>query len=93
MIATGEIMPSSYTLGRHFEEFIQDQLHSGRYNNASEVVRDGLRLLEARERRLSALDAALAEGIADIEAGRVHDLQDVCAELEAEIAALPDAPH
>ncbi|MDG3439333.1 type II toxin-antitoxin system ParD family antitoxin [Nitrospirillum amazonense] len=86
-------MPSSYTLGRHFEEFIQDQLHSGRYNNASEVVRDGLRLLEARDRRLSALDTALAQGIADIEAGQVHDLHEVCAELEAEIAALPDASH
>ncbi|WP_252180993.1 type II toxin-antitoxin system ParD family antitoxin [Azospirillum sp. B4] len=87
------MMPSSYTLGRHFEEFIQSQLHSGRYNNASEVVRDGLRLLEARERRLTALDAALAEGVADIEAGRVYDLRDVCDELEAEIAALPDTPR
>lgn len=44
-------------LGKHYEEFVQKQLDSGRYNNASEVVRAGLRLLEdyevARERWLN----------------------------------------
>ena len=35
-------MPSSYTLGSHYEAFIKRQLASGRYNNASEVVRDAL---------------------------------------------------
>ncbi len=44
-------------LGRHFEEFVQKQLETGRYSNASEVVRAGLRLLEdhetARERWLA----------------------------------------
>lgn len=36
-------------LGNHYEEFVKKQLESGRYNNASEVVRAGLRLLEDRE--------------------------------------------
>ncbi len=36
------IMPSSYTLESHFEAFVQAQLSSGRYNNASEVLRDAL---------------------------------------------------
>jgi antitoxin ParD1/3/4 len=76
-------MSSSYTLGRHFEEFIQGQLASGRYNNASEVVRDALRLLEERERRLGALDAAIERGVADIQAGRTHDADAVFDELEA----------
>jgi antitoxin ParD1/3/4 len=76
-------MPSSYTLGRHFEEFIQGQLASGRYNNASELVPDALRLLEQRERRLAALDAAIERGVADVQAGRTHDPDEVFDELEA----------
>jgi antitoxin ParD1/3/4 len=76
-------MPSSYTLGHHFEAFIQAQLASGRYNNASEVVRDALRLMEERERRLAAFDAAIERGIADIDEGRVHDADAVFDELEA----------
>ena len=43
-------MPSSYTLGTRFEAFVRGLVESGRYNNASEVVRDGLRLLEDREK-------------------------------------------
>lgn len=83
-------MPSSYTLGKHFESFVQAQLASGRYGNASEVVRDALRLMEERERRLASLDAAIERGVADIEAGRVHDLDDVCDELEARYARMAD---
>jgi antitoxin ParD1/3/4 len=42
-------MPSSYAIGKHFEDFIKQQIESGRYSNASEVVRNALRLLEERE--------------------------------------------
>jgi antitoxin ParD1/3/4 len=75
-------MPSSYTLGQHFEAFVQAQLASGRYNNASEVVRDALRLMEERERRLAAVDAAIERGLADVRAGRTHDADAVFDELE-----------
>jgi antitoxin ParD1/3/4 len=85
-------MPSSYTLGKHFEAFIQAQLASGRYNSASEVLRDALRLMEERERRLAAMDSAIERGVADMEAGRVHDADAVLDNLEAELEALPDRP-
>jgi len=42
-------MPTSVALGTHFEAFVKAQVSSGRYNNASEVVRDGLRLLQDQE--------------------------------------------
>jgi antitoxin ParD1/3/4 len=49
----------------------------------SEVVRDALRLMEERERRLAAFDAAIGRGIADIDSGRVHDADAVFDEFEA----------
>ena len=45
----------SYAVGDYFESFIKEQISSGRYNNASEVVREGLRLVEEREEKLRAL--------------------------------------
>jgi len=83
-------MPSSYTLGKHFESFVQAQLASGRYGNASEVLRDALRLMEERERRLSSLDASIERGMADIDAGRVHDAEDVFKELKSRYASSGD---
>ena len=70
-------MPSSYTIGRHFETFVHDQLASGRYNSASEVLRDALRLMEEREQRRQHVHAAIQRGMADADAGRVHDADDV----------------
>lgn len=79
-------MPSSYKLGKHFEAFVQVQLASGRYGNASEVLRAALRPMEDRERRPASVDAAIERGLADIEAGRVHAAEDVFAELKARYA-------
>ena len=53
---------TSFSLGDHFGAFIEAQVSQGRYGNASDVVRAGLRLLEEREARLEALRAALVEG-------------------------------
>jgi len=53
---------TSISLGDHFESFIEKQLASGRYNNASEVVRDSLRLLEEQEKQRNALRKALIAG-------------------------------
>ncbi|MBW8880744.1 MAG: type II toxin-antitoxin system ParD family antitoxin, partial [Asticcacaulis sp.] len=44
-------MPSSYALGAHFEAMMNDLIASGRYNSKSEILRDGLRIIEERESR------------------------------------------
>jgi antitoxin ParD1/3/4 len=55
-------MATSYSIGRHFEELIDRLLKSGRYATASEVMREGLRLVEEREdRRKAELDALRTE--------------------------------
>jgi len=87
-------MALSVTVGERFEKFVKEQVEGGRFNNASEVIRAGLRLLESeeelRKRRLADLDAALAIGIADAEAGRVHPAEEVFAELRARYQKMAD---
>ena len=53
---------TSLSLGEHWEAFIKEEIRSGRYSTASEVVRDALRELEDRGKRLEAVRAHLAEG-------------------------------
>ena len=53
---------TSFSLGDHFETFIDSQVSDGRYSNASDVMRAALRLLEEREAKLIALRTALIEG-------------------------------
>lgn len=73
-------MPTSVALGSHFEAFIREQVAKGRYNNASEVVRDGLRMLEDRQQdrqaKLEALRADLQAAIDDPERFSVEDVFD-----------------
>ena len=53
---------TTVALGSHFDEFIQTSIHGGRYTNASEVIRAGLRRLEEDEQKIAALRAAIEEG-------------------------------
>jgi antitoxin ParD1/3/4 len=53
---------TSITLGSYFDQFIQSVLQEGRYKNASEAVRAGLRLLEEEENKMIALRNAIDEG-------------------------------
>lgn len=82
-------MPSSYTLGPRFETLIKELVTAGRYNNASEVVRDGLRMIEERERRLASLDASIARGLADADAGRLRGIDDVRAQVLQSLRSRP----
>ena len=76
---------ASVALNDHFEEFIRKQVEKGRFNNASEVVRAGLRLLEdvetEREEKLRRLDEAIARGLAEAEAGLSVPLDEAMEEL------------
>jgi antitoxin ParD1/3/4 len=60
-------MATSYSIGRHFEAFIESLIASGRYSTASEIIRDGLRMIEEREQdreaKLEWLRAAIQEGL------------------------------
>ncbi|HEY7766123.1 MAG TPA: type II toxin-antitoxin system ParD family antitoxin [Aestuariivirgaceae bacterium] len=70
------------------DRFIAEQIASGEYGNASEVVRAGLRLLEQEQLKLNALRQAIAKGDADIAAGRSKTYKG--GELAAEIrGAIP----
>jgi antitoxin ParD1/3/4 len=61
---------TSITLGNHFDDFVQNRISAGRYKNASEVIRAGLRLLEEEENKVAALKYAIQEGI---DSGIVED--------------------
>ncbi|MBY4609698.1 type II toxin-antitoxin system ParD family antitoxin [Rhizobium sp. 9T] len=76
-------MASSANLGQQLETYVNELVKSGRYNSRSEVLREGIRLVEEREKRLMALDLAIGQGIADAEAGRLKPIGDVAARLTA----------
>jgi antitoxin ParD1/3/4 len=70
-------MPSSVNLGKQLEDYVSDLVNTGRYGSRSEVLREGVRLIEEREKRLAALDAAILRGVADADAGRVTPAAEV----------------
>lgn len=72
-------MPTrNVVLSEHQQELVETLVQSGRYQNASEVLREGLRLIEERERigeaKLKALRQAARQGWADVAAGRYADV-------------------
>jgi antitoxin ParD1/3/4 len=80
-------MAISADLGNHLEEYVNELVTKGRYNSKSEVLREGVRLVQERETRLAALDVALARGLADAEAGRMRPVDEVFDRLEAKYKA------
>ncbi len=86
-------MPSSCVIGDHLEAFVNEQIQQGNYASASEVIRDGLRALEARERlraaRLEALRSDIQRG-ADSGAG--IEAEAVFSEVRSRIAEAAASP-
>ena len=77
---------TSFSLGEHWETFIRDEVATGRYGSASEVIRAGLRALEERRSKLEALRAHLAEGAEQARRGEFEDysIEDIIAEIDRE---------
>ena len=80
----------SAELGKQLESYIQQLVDTGRYGSKSEVLREGVRLIQDRETRLAALDASIMRGIADADAGRTKSASDVFDRLEAKYSAMAD---
>ena len=73
------------SVGERWQRFVEEAVRSGRYGSASEVVREGLRLVEEREARLGALRETLDRAIPE---GGEHCDEEVAASLEAEAELL-----
>ncbi|KEZ20045.1 type II toxin-antitoxin system ParD family antitoxin [Sphingobium sp. WTD-1] len=79
----------SADLGKQLEAFVAGLVETGRYNSKSEVLREGVRLIQERETKLAALDASIGRGLADADAGRTSDAASVFDRLEAKYRAVP----
>ena len=73
----------STDLGPQLESFATKLVETGRYNSKNEVLREGIRMIQEREARLSVLDLALARGLDDAQKGRIKPMTEVVARLEA----------
>lgn len=76
-------MPISADLGPNRENYVSDLVASGRYNSKSEVIREGIRLVQEREAHFKVLDTAITKGLADVAEGRMRDGDVVFDRLEA----------
>lgn len=83
-------MAISADLGEKLEAVVADLVANGRYNSKSEVLREGVRLVQEREARLAELQKMLQQGIDEIDAGLVIPAEEVFAELRARYQAMID---
>jgi len=80
----------SADLGSQLEAYVTKLVETGRYNSKSEVLREGVRVIQERETRLAALDASIARGVADADDGRTKSAAEVFDRLEAKYGAMGD---
>ena len=81
-------MAMSADLGSTLENYVSKLVEEGRYNSKSEVLREGVRLVQEREAKLAALDAAITRGLADADAGRLIPAEEVFDRLEVKYRAM-----
>lgn len=84
-------MDSNFEIGADYEAFIADAVKTGRYDSPGDVVRESLRLLQEREEERTELELSIARSVADADAGRVHDAEEVFDRLEAKYRAMAEA--
>ena len=78
-------MATSYSIGKHFEEFIASLIKSGRYSTASEIIRDGLRMIEEREQdREAKLEWLRSEIQKGLDSGPAEEVGDMFSRIKAE---------
>lgn len=78
-------MAISAELGETLEQAVTELVQTGRYGSKSEVLREGVRLVQEREARLKHLQGLLKEAEDDIAAGRLHDADEVFAAVRERI--------
>ena len=81
-------MAISADLGPVLEKYVENLVAKGRYNSKSEVIREGIRLVQEREARLAVLNAAIEEGLQDVREGIVPSADEVFDRLETKYAAV-----
>ena len=79
-------MAISAELGETLEKVVADLVENGRYNSKSEVLREGVRLVQEREARFRELDASIRLAIAEADTQGWLSEEEVFAELEARYA-------
>src|SRR5690349_25046153 len=78
-------MATSYSIGKHFEDMIDGLIKDGRYATASEIIREGLRLVEEREERRKVKLQALREEIQKgFDSGPAEDVGDMFERIKAD---------
>lgn len=76
-------MTMTVDLGPQLERIVDELIRKGRYRSKSEVLREGIRLVQDREAQLTKLEAVIDVGLADVRAGRLLSEEEVFSELEA----------
>lgn len=78
-------MAVSADLGKPIEDYLEELVKSGRYRSRSEVLREGVRLVQEREAKIAGIRMKIDEGIAAVDRGDSRPAEDVFAEPRAHI--------